>query len=115
MKKTFTILLIAALACAACSKEKLDLGQKTDERGSLSFRLKPVGEFIQTSPSSSQAQTKAADVSDFTLAIKNAEGTTVASYERFADAPSAIALDKGNYTLEARSPGTKPADRKSVV
>ncbi len=109
MKKTFTILLIAALACAACSKEKLDLGQKTDERGSLSFRLKPVGEFIQTSPSSSQAQTKAADVSDFTLAIKNAEGTTVASYERFADAPSAIALDKGNYTLEARSPGTKPA------
>jgi len=107
MKKTFSILLISALICAACSKEKLDMGQKTNEQGNLSFRLTPVGEFIQTS--TSKAATKAADVSEFTLAIKNAEGTTVASYDRFADAPSVIALDKGSYTLEASSPGTKPA------
>ena len=107
MKKTFSILLISALICAACSKEKLEYGAKTSEQGNLSFRLTPVGEFIQTS--TSKAATKAADVSEFTLAIKNAEGTTVASYDRFADAPSVIALDKGSYTLEASSPGTKPA------
>ena len=105
--KKITILLLSALTCAACSKEKLDWGQTTTEQGTLSFRLNPTGEFIQTAQS--KATTSTVDVNQFTLAIKNAEGSTVESWDRFADVPSVISLDKGDYTLEASSPDTKPA------
>lgn len=113
MKKTIvsSIIILALVAAAGCSRENLEYGKEGS--ASLSLSLSSEGEFTTVDGTSDAGaltragEETAIDVNTFSLRILNSEGVAAWSWDRFDEVPAVISMDPGTYTIEASSPGDK--------
>lgn len=110
MKKLLFIAACIFLISACSKKEAYDPYGPQGDKGSVTLSLSQSGTF--TIPVRSQSpQTKAdgtVDVSDFYVKIKQGE-TVIKSYEKYSEAPTAIEVEPGTYTIEAGTSANKDA------
>lgn len=97
LKYTFLTGLFAAVTLTACVSEN------TDNEPVLSGDSGKMALTVSTlEPTATRANTQ---VYDFPVTVKDAEGTTIKSYERADAVPSTVVLAVGNYTVESHTPG----------
>lgn len=97
MKRIFIAAAVAASTLTACQQESpANAGQ-----GQLSLSLTSEGTFTK-------AGSDEVSVSEFSVSILDAQGGVVKQWSRYADVPSMVTLETGDYTMKALSPGNLP-------
>ena len=86
---------LSVFALASCVSENLDLNNIGKGVGAMELNVDIV-----------QPQSRAtSEVEDFPVAIFDAEGNEVQSWDAVLDVPSKVTLNVGNYVVESHTPG----------
>ena len=105
------IIILAAVVISGCNREERERGE--GEKAELTLNISSEGEFTPVPSDATKAGdswSDAPDVNDFSVSILDAStGKAVQSWSKFSDVPAVVAMDPGEYRIEAASPGTKRA------
>lgn len=94
-KNAFLVGIMTIAGLTSCLSEDLGGEDQATDKGTLVLDvdlLKPVSRAVS-------------EVNDFPVAVLDASGKQVASYDRVADVPKKITLAVGNYTVTSHTPG----------
>ncbi len=114
MRKTIIpiiIIMSAASALTGCALE--ERGGVEAGKAEMTLSLSSEGEFTPVPSGATKADgnwSGTPDVNDFSVSIVDVStDRAVLSWDRFSDVPAVVAVDPGDYRVEAASPGTKRA------
>ena len=96
LKYTYLTGILAAAMLTACSSENIGTEPASGDTGMMTVNVQTI------EPQATRANTQ---VYDFPVIVKDAEGSTVKSYDRADAVPSSVTLGVGNYTVESHTPG----------
>jgi len=95
IKNSLFLGALSVVALSSCVSENMDLDKVGKEMGVMELNVDIV-----------QPQTRAiSEVSSFPVAIYDAEGKLIESYNTVSEVPSKITLSVGNYSVESHTPG----------